>query len=328
VTVLSFTPFEQDLALMLKKKNPEVHFTPLYFVAHFTGARYFPERYFGFIKKHVWKMMRKILEEWDQAGMVRFFNKKQQIAQEDNYNIRFGNDFPKVLPPYQSIEPVNTTDLDKRARRVTFNIISVARFDFPQKQYVLGLVNSFAKLKPYYPQISLNIIGYGPEEHILQDTITRLPETIKNDIHLLGSKSNEEIDQIMKDMHLNISSEGCVACGGRNAVVSLPARLYYNGCEVYGYLPDSFPMLLSTNPGLPIETFIEELIKMPSDEYKNKCLDSYNTFKVNADIGYTLRQHQTIDYSKTVSHHLFFELISFLRDTGFIYKSIRRRIHL
>ena len=245
---MSFNPFQHDFALKIKEKNPSVKITPLYIVANTKGDLYFIENYFiwplkGFVKRK----MDTILKEWNDKDYIRYFTHLQREAQEKRYGFKVINPKLNIVPPTVGILPLDIKSLDKRADRFFFNIISVSRFSFPHKNYLLGLVDSYAQLKTVYPQLSLYLIGYGVGESQLRNKINKLPEDIRSNIHLLGPKTASEIDEIMKDMHLNVSVAGSVKCGARNGVVSLPARNFCEEeCEVYGYLPKSFNKKTST----------------------------------------------------------------------------------
>ena len=316
VVIISFTPFDHDFAIQFKEQYADIDITPLYILANTKGAVYYIEEYFSWpLYGYVKNKMASIIKEWEQHGDIRYLNHIQRKACEDAYHFQISDIEKKRIPPITKVINFDKNALVERAKRQEFNIISISRFDFPHKQYLLGLVDAYAQLKPKYSQLSLYIIGYGVGESVLKRKIGDYPNSINKDIHLLGSKTASEIDGIMINMHLNVSVAGSVPCGNRNCVVSLPARNYCGDvCEVYGYLPESYSKRSSTEPGMPVIPFIEELINMSDEEYMRKCIDSFETSsKQKPDPDYIFRQE-----SKTKKpyndHHLFFFIFNHLKD--------------
>ena len=328
VTILSFTPFSHDFALCIKELNPSINIKPLYVLANTKGYLYFIEEYFKWpFNKYVKRKMASIHQEWDKRDEIRYFTQLQRKALEDKYGFTISNPEKKQIPPTIAITSLNEEDLQRRAERKEFNIISVSRFSFPHKQYLLGLVDAYAQLKPKYKKINLYIIGYGPGENQLKEKIDSQPESIRKDIHILGQKTNAEIDEIMSNMHLNISVAGSVKCGARNGVVSLPARNYCEDeCEVYGYLPESHPKSSSTEKGLPVIPFIEDLINMPKEDYVAKCRLSNKTFTSREAHPEYVFEQKNNDNVNIIQHHLFFDTFNKLSLLATTYWKIKRII--
>lgn len=328
VVILSYTPFAHDFALSIREQNPSINIKPLYVLANTKGSYYFIEEYFKWpLNRYVKKKMATIHQEWEERDEIRYYTQQQRKAIEDKYGITISDPKAKQVPHSATLLPINENDLQKRAERKEFNIISITRFVFPHKQYLLGLVDAYAQLKSKYNQLTLNIIGYGIGEKQLKEKIDALPENIKKDIHLLGPKTNGEIDEIMRNMHLNVSVAGSILCGARNCVVSLPARNYCEGeCEVYGYLPSSIKLLSSTEKGSPVIPYIEELINMPTEEYIQECKKSYQAFaSLKPRPEYIFEQEGNLTIGQP-THHLFFSIFSKLALFASTYWKIMRRI--
>ena len=328
VTILSFTPITHDFAIRIKERNPLIEIKALYILANTKGHYYFIEEYFKWpFNKYVKRKMASIHQEWDKRDEIRYFTQLQRKALEDKYGLTISNPEKKQIPPTIAISTLNEEDLQRRAERNVFNIISVTRFVFPHKQYLLGLVDAYAQLKSKYKKINLYIIGYGPGENQLKEKINSLPESIRKGIQILGQKTNAEIDEIMINMHLNVSVAGSVKCGARNGVVSLPARNYCEGeCEVYGYLPESHPKASSTEKGLSVIPFIEDLINMSKEDYVAKCRLSNQTFTSReAHPEYVFEQIDKDGFSN-INHHLFFIIMNKVAEFVMTYWKIMRRI--
>ena len=277
VVMMSFEPIEMAQAELFCHKYKSYHIFPLYFVPDTTGSQYYLERNFrGTIKGIVWKKLQVILERWEQENAIRFFSITQVKPLEENYEIHILDVSKKILKPVLAVGKLDYELVKRKAEnRNRFILITVGRFDFPHKGYMLGLVRAYGRLKKIYKGLELRIVGFGKDEAVLKAEIEKLDDKQSADIKLLGEASPDEISNYMKEAHLNISVAGAVGDGARNGVLSIPARNYCIGeCEVYGYLPDSRLKSTSLEKGILVDDFIEEVILMSNEEYIQKCIDS------------------------------------------------------
>lgn len=277
VVVLSFTPLFLSRALMLSKNYPHCNIVNLYIVANTRGRYYYAEESFwGLSSRLVAAEAKKYNQLWAKQGYVRFFTNLQAEAFEHNYDYIFDDKKEIVIPPAFETKALDEQILKGKISRKEFNLISVTRFQFPHKQYLIGLIKDYGILKKKYPQIKLHIVGYGPGQSLVNETINNLDKDSQKDVTLYGELGAEEIAQLMNGMHLNISVAGSVVVGARNGVLSIPARNFCEGeCEVYGFLPESYELITATKPGMRAINYIEEVINMSDDEYEEKCRESY-----------------------------------------------------
>ncbi len=315
---LTAHPFDMHRSLLYARQAVCENITPIYVVSNTKGRfNYIEGYYWGPFKKIVYKRYKDIVQKWHECGLIRYFNIKHFDTYQAVYGIEYDKPIDLVWKNLFPLPPLDRNALSKRVDRTDFNIISVTRFDFPHKQYLLGLINDFAKLKEKYSQMQLHIIGYGQDENVVKDLIASLPESTQSSITLYGQKSENEINEIMRNMHLNISVAACVGLGAKNGVLSIPARNFCEKeCEVYGYLPASKNMTVSTESGERALKYIEEVINMSEEEYMQKCIDSYNAYEIkDVDPDYMLRQEgNTHDYSFETNYRIFFTMFEITRD--------------
>lgn len=298
VTILSFTPFDMDNALKLTEEFPEVNITPLYVVANTKGRYYYIEEYYwGKIRKWLFKPVRQLMANWVEMDAVRFCAQGQLSVFESHYDCHITSPGSKILKRVFSPPDLDEDQLKQRKKREHFNIVSITRFDFPHKGYVLGLIRAYGRLKEKYPNLYLHIIGYGPGLPQVQKEIANLPAQAQKNIILHGEMNAAQISEVMKDMHLNISVAGSVAVGAKCGVLSIPARNFCEGeCEVYGFLPESRQMTTSLEPGELVDSYIERVITMTQEEYVQKCRDSYQVYAdVDTNPEYVFEQEIRLD---------------------------------
>lgn len=283
VTAICFGIVDFARLQTLKRNYPTVDMQTFYIIPHFTMAHYYPEMYFSgitkqLVKKRVAKFYKKMLNNHN----LLFFSQKHIDELEKRYclTIKNGNDL--LLRKLEKPEPFNEELAKKRSERKEFRIITCGRFEFPHKGYMIGLIHSFTELKSSYPQLHLDIIGYGAGQTEIEDCINKYPASITKDIHLLGQVEPDDLKRYFDKAHLNISVAGGVISGALSGLLSLPARHYTYQCEVYGFLPESKPYILSSEPGRDVKNYILSTLRMSDDEYVEKCKSSFEA--CNSDI--------------------------------------------
>lgn len=318
VTLLTFTPADMHCALLYASTRQNIKITPLYVVSNTKGRfNYIEYYYWGFFRRYVKDRYSDIIRQWQNMNLIRFFHIDQFYAYQKSYGVSSFSPNDLVWKNIKCTQPLDHKVLENRVKRTEFNIVTVSRFDFPHKQYLLGLINDFAILKKKYPILKLHIIGYGHDEDKVNNAIANLSSNVAKDIILYGQKGEKEIAEIMKNMHLNIGVAACVGVGARNGVISLPARNFcLQDCEVYGYLPQSKTKIVSTEPGELALPYIEEVINMSDREYRQKCIDSYESYVIHdADPDYMFRQtSNSYDYNFEKGFARFFLIFMTTRD--------------
>jgi hypothetical protein len=93
-------------------------------------------------------------------------------------------------------------------RNKIFNILSIGRFIFPFKGYILGLVNNYIDIYQYNNNISLTIIGYGPGDSQVFESVNAMPREIRNTISIIDSVPYCELNSYIKrcDVYVGIGT--------------------------------------------------------------------------------------------------------------------------
>lgn len=272
-----------------------------YWIPHFAEG-VFVENEFGFFKDIVRKYFAILFRKMENNNNIIYVNKSHGEAFEENYKFKINNLKDKILNVSPNIVlPFDEIGIKLKSKREKFNIITVTRFVFPHKNYLLGLIDSYSFLKNKYPQLTLTIIGYGEDQDIVLKKINNLKEEIKKDIFLIGKVEYSELNKYFRASHVNIGVASTICDGAICSVVSIPARHYSEICEGYGYLPESKEDIVSSRKGVPIEAYIEELITMDKDQYISLCKASYDTF-ANLDIEKIWKEAL---YNRNINNKLF-----------------------
>lgn len=324
VIVLSFTPLDMGRAIFLANKFKNVKMKLFYIVPNTTGNVYYIERYFkGILYNTTYKKMKTLIKKWNDAGIIFFFSEQQIFPLENNYNIVICDKDNKVLPPLIGIPPLDIKKIRQRACRKPFTIITIGRFDFPHKGYILGLIKSYGRLKSRYNNIKLQIIGFGPDEDQVQNEIGKLDKNAQKDIELIGEVAPENLHNYLQNASLNISVAGAVRDGAELGVLSIPARNYCEGeCEVYGFFPGANGKNLSREPGTLVDSYIEHVINMSDDEYIHKSIDTYKAFipQKKPDPLYLVNQESKIENLLSLSDIKFLKKMHYITKISYVFK--------
>ena len=272
--------------IMLKYNDYDIF--PVYAIANTTGEYYFLERYFKktYLNKKVFSIMRDMIKRWETNDAIRFFNLSHAEALEANYGIEIKNKQEKVLRGVVEPTTPNFGVVGKRYKKEgEFVILTVGRMCFPHKGYMLGLIQSFGKLKEKYPQLQLHIIGDGQERYLLEREIDKLSATVKDSIKMIGEVSPTNLSVYYRDADLNISVAGAAVLGAAAGVLTLVAQNFCEGeCRVYGFYNDCPEKVTSTEKGVNVEPYIIEAIEMSDEAYMARCKKGFEVFEKNSDV--------------------------------------------
>ena len=239
---------------------------------HFTNNELFLENHFvnPIFKRNTYDTMREMYYYWYQTNQLLFCNKRHYETLQNVYKINFINPEQFLLKSVMRINDFNEIIVKERFNnRKNFNIISISRFEFPHKGYVLGLIDVFEKFSLKYKDARLKIVGSGPGEYLLKKRIEKLSTEIKNKISLVGELSPAYLEEYLKDMDINIGVAGSITTGISNSVLSIPVRHYSYNCECYGYFHNEKSQLINDTPGMDIFSYIEEVYAMDYVKYKD-----------------------------------------------------------
>jgi hypothetical protein len=280
VCALAFSLFDFTFLEMLKNKYKSVHINSFFWVPHFEEKAVFLEQFAPkslqpFFRKYI----SKIIYNMEKNNNIIYVNQSHLDAFTRTYGYKVENKNTKLLTgSTREILPFDEELALKRCKRQDLNIITVGRFSFPHKAYLIGLIKSYGMLKQKYSQLKLTIIGYGQDQDKVIEEIEKLPILAKNDVNFVGKVAYDDLRKYFEKAHLNIGVAGTIADGALTGLISIPVRHYSEVCEGYGYLPESRKYTTSSEPGRPIEEIIEEIINMDKEKYLELCKKSYETY--------------------------------------------------
>lgn len=297
VLALSFNLFDFAFLELIKRKYIDTDIDSFFWVPHFEGKYVFIEKFAPKIIQPILnKYIRKIIVGMENNNNIIYVNKSHIDEFKRRYRYNVLNENSKLLLTSNREIPEYDIDLmNRRSERNPFNIITVARFSFPHKAYILGLIKSYGILKEKYSQLKLTIVGYGDDEDIVRNEISKLSKKAKQDLKLVGKVAYSDLNKYFREANLNIGVGSTIIDGALTGLVSIPVRHYTEECEGYGYLPLDKKYLTSKEKGEPIEKYIEEVIEMDIEGYQRLSIKSYETYSKQEDSTNVLMNMKNID---------------------------------
>jgi glycosyltransferase involved in cell wall biosynthesis len=280
VIALAFDLFDFMRIETIKKEYSKIQIDSFYWVPHFFGPNRFIEEQASRPFQHIIRsIVGRIIKNMEQNDNIYYLSKSHLAAYTSKYGYKVRDEKKKISSGTTlEIQPYDYNLALKRSLRNEFNIITVGRFDFPHKAYVLGLIKAFAELKEKYGWIKLTIVGYGKDEDKVIQQINQLPDDIKKDINLVGKVPYNDLRMYFEKAHLNIGVASTISDAAVKGLISIPVRHYSEKCEGYGYLPDSRDKITTDVPGVPIQEFIKEVITMSQEKYLELSKKAYDTY--------------------------------------------------
>lgn len=328
VLAYSFSLYQFAMLEKIKLKYKSNKFHNFYWVPNYHGRRVFSEEeYPMFFQRFMQRYFGKVLGAMDANNNIIYVNKSHRDALISHYGYSSTCNENQVITVVQPIKPYDYKIAMNRVERNRFNIITVTRFVFPQKAYLIGLIKSYGVLKRKYPQLELTIVGYGEGESQVIKAIDKLDREYRKDIHMVGKVDYAELEEYFNRANLNIGLATTISDGAINGLISLPVRHHSYECEGYGYLPGCIEYVVSDAPGTPIEHYIEEVLNMSDTDYLALARQSYDTYAdIDVDYEWTKTMQNQNNHTKSVLSKVFIKLVQFRYLLSGIADKIRRMI--
>ena len=225
-----------------------------------------------------------------------FFMDEESVTYTYNaYRDNIIKDKGIILRIPEVIKDYNIKEVVTRKSKEIFNILSIARADFPFKGYLLGLVDFFNNNAVLYPNLRLIIISYGPDIDELKKAVSKFNLDIQKKITLIGRVKYDEIAEYILKSHLYIgmgttiidsASRGTLAIPVKAATYDLIANNFFH--EDYRFVDAEYTKNNRINEMIKWAYFLDE------DQYKKYAELSRNLAIEYYDISILTRKLSTI----------------------------------
>lgn len=168
-------------------------------------------------------------------------------------------------------------------------ILSISRMDFPFKGYVLGLLDTYERLKIKWPMLRLTIIGKGPGSQVIREKISRMKEEIKKDIVLVDEVPYDELGKYFETSHIYVGMGTTLLDAAITGLVGIVATANQYKAITPGFFKDHYNNLsgnieFENTSKMDIGDCIEYILNCSADEYELLAEGGYDCIKNNYNI--------------------------------------------
>lgn len=299
VVILSWSFGDFIRSFLVKKAFPKSHIRCFYIIPHFCGQDYYPfeiptsslKNKICFLKDIIKVFNKRMYVQWINAGCVLYHSADHIFALENKLGIHIAEQYRRLVPCLVDNFDLLEEDIKNRYYNDEFIIVTAGRNEFPHKGFFIGLIRAFVELKHKYQQLRLKVVGFDKNNKMIRDELNKYSSDEIESIEFIPPVSLENLKKLYNNCNLCIAVAGCAYYAGSVGLVTLPARHYSYTCEVYGFFPESKNKTTSCDSGYQVQPFIEQVINMKYEEYRNlswKIFRSYEKSTVDADYFLTL----------------------------------------
>lgn len=221
------------------------------------------------------------------------------------------------------IKPVEVGEefLLHRLTNAEFNILTIARADFPFKGYLLGLIDMFADITD--KNVTLTIVSYGKDVEKIENRISVLPDNIKKRISLIGKTDFDELAIYYRDSSLYMGMGTTIIDAAQYGVISIPVAAYTERLIADSFFHDNYKNLVveETIPKNSVNELIDKALNLNKKEYLELSKINQNIARRYYTVGVTVDELLTIfDLIKYDKRNIY---VTFLRCLERIKRIIR-----
>ena len=235
-----------------------------------------------YLKKVTKKYIEKMIFQYIENGNIIFMDEMCIEWTEQFYNRKIKN-MKDILfrLPIEDIE-WDEEQFQKKIKKTTedYQILTIARADFPFKAYIKGLIEDFTTLQKKYDSISLKIISYGADIDELKKWIKIAEFAGAKNIELVGETEYDMLEKYYKGTNLYVGMGTTLLDAAKYGVLSMNTLMNTYTLKSTGFFHD-YPNLLGAEKdncrkGLEI---MEEAISMSNVEYEKYSRKTRELFK-------------------------------------------------
>jgi hypothetical protein len=275
---------------LLRSNKFNCFFIHTIFIVHPYSSFLFGEN-FNFLGRTLMKILLRdsnllFMDEACVAACIDFYNLDKNNFNLQIYRLPFLVSSDESTVAIKSISPL-------------FNILTISRFEFPFKGYVLGLINAFANIcHDYDGEVQLTIIGYGRDKFKVDELINSLPVQVSNKITVLDEVPYSKINEYIEKCSLFVGMGTTILdAANLNKMIIVPVA-YQNSNLTTGFFHENYNVIgeVFREEGV-YETF-EVLIIKALNYSQNDFIDISKKSKA------VLREHYDINLiaKKIITH--------------------------
>ena len=261
--------------------NPHLKFTNFAYMLHpyafITGGEnpHFPAFCYRPLTHFYQKISRRMLER----NIIHFMDETTRQNFLEHYGLEGASD-DTILRLGMPVFPFSDQKASERYRQKEFHILAVARLEFPFKSYLLGLVSQFAELQKEYPNLILDIVGWGDGEKELKEKIAGLSPEIQKKIILHGAVEYDELSGFFERAGVFVGMGTTLLDACNAGTIAVTARAFEPKCLSAGFTADN-PFWGAMTGEVPASQYIRQVLQLSEEDYAALCYRSHQVVAEN-----------------------------------------------
>lgn len=229
---------------------------------------------------------RRILQRMEKKHAIVYMTEEYLKNIHANFDLPYDANLP-IIRLGMEVKPYDEVRVARRAALQPFTAITMTRFDFPAKGYVLGLVDEFAQILKLEPSARLVIIGTGPDEKKILDKIRF--NGMEQAVQMVGQVDYNALPAFFDKAHVFIGITTGVLDASNEGLPSIVATINMEECLCSGFLYEH-PTNLGYDGNKPVYTLLEQVLRMDTIRYEEAAQKNYRAFCDTYDIKQSARQ--------------------------------------
>ena len=306
---------------LLKKSKYNCYFIHNIFIVHPYSTHLFGRK-FNFLGKKLVKILLTnrnlvFMDEPSVESCIDFYKLDKNNFKFDIFR----------LPFHVSIDKA---DIEIKRESNIFNILTISRFDFPFKGYVLGLINSFASTCINYGgELSMTIIGYGNDKIMVDKLIKSLPINISSKINVLDEVPYSKIKEHIEKCSLFVGMGTTILdAANLNKIVIVPVS-YQNLNLSTGFFHENYKILgeiyKKDTVYKTFDNLILEVLNYSKEDFKQISIKSKSVLREHYDINFIA--DDLFNYTKKAHYWIDFQMISIIGNLHLLLKYIHKKMN-
>ena len=245
-----------------------------------------------------------ILKDIKDSHLIYMDEETKDCVSKYYPDINFSNS--EIIRLGMEIPPYNPEQRMKIYKEEIFTILTIARFDFPFKGYIAGLIASYVNLRKKFDNIKLTIIGDGAGRSELEEKINHISDTsIKSGICMLGYLPYNEIQKYIEQASLFIGMGTTILDSAKYGVPGIVATAYQMEDYASGFFHMDYTCIgrLIDEEGAKkyrFEELVEQIYAMSEEEYLKTCGDAYSLVHKHYGIENCMEQIMAMDAKRKI----------------------------
>lgn len=288
------------------------------YVVHYNGLKVGMNLKIKVLKNIIKNLFLTMINFYLDNSNIIFMDEKTISETENYYNIKVHKDLIFRLPV--EIKTFSEDLIAKRSNNENFEILTIARAEFPFKGYIFGLIDDFRRLYGSNKNILLTIITSGDKSKLIINKISELSSELQIRINVISDVPYNQLDQYLIKASCYIGMGTTVLEAANTGLPVLTSTPYTFDNKIIGYFHENPRSLGDDYKSINGYDYLLKLSLCNKNQYYNLAKQSYKSLEKTYNIEVVMNKFVDFQNNQTgiflpqlkfVFITILFELIKF-----------------